>query len=69
MYNWNNKSVSCDCCLYLCNSWRAKPWTLQEGGRVNGTVPVDSTIGNDTFFVVMDNKKTEIVLQDQKEEI
>ncbi|KAI4549362.1 hypothetical protein MG293_001692 [Ovis ammon polii] len=35
--------------------------------RVNGTVPVDSTIGNDTFFVVTWTiKKPEIVLQDPK---
>lgn len=53
-------------CLYLCNSWK-QSLRLQEG-KVNGTVPVDSTIGNDTFFVVTWTiKKTEIVLQDQKE--
>ncbi|XP_040088334.1 calcium-activated chloride channel regulator 1 [Oryx dammah] len=34
---------------------------------VNGTVPVDSTIGNDTFFVVTWTiKKPEILLQDPK---
>ena len=35
--------------------------------RVNGTVPIDSTIGNDTFFVVTWTiQKPEIVLQDPK---
>ena len=35
--------------------------------RVNGTVPVDSTIGNDTFFVVTWTiKKPEVLLQDPK---
>lgn len=34
---------------------------------VNGTVPVDSTIGNDTFFVVTWTiQKPEIILQDPK---
>ena len=34
---------------------------------VNGTVPVDSTIGNDTFFVVTWTiQKPEILLQDPK---
>ena len=34
---------------------------------VNGTVPVDSTIGNDTFFVVTWTiKKPEVLLQDPK---
>lgn len=35
--------------------------------RVNGTVPVNSTIGNDTFFVVTWTIKKPSVLQDQKE--
>uniref|UniRef100_A0A8C6WBK9 VWFA domain-containing protein n=1 Tax=Nannospalax galili TaxID=1026970 RepID=A0A8C6WBK9_NANGA len=36
-------------------------------GWLNGTVPVDSTIGNDTFFVVTwATQKPEIVLQDPK---
>ncbi|KAF4021614.1 hypothetical protein G4228_013559 [Cervus hanglu yarkandensis] len=35
--------------------------------RVNGTVPIDSTIGNDTFFVVTWTiQKPEILLQDPK---
>lgn len=34
---------------------------------LNGTVPVDSTIGNDTFFVVTWTiKKPEILLRDPK---
>ncbi|OBS83389.1 hypothetical protein A6R68_22621, partial [Neotoma lepida] len=43
--------------------------TLNIGGRkqITGTVPVDSTIGNDTFFVVTWTvQKPEIVLQDPK---
>ncbi|KAB1268061.1 Calcium-activated chloride channel regulator 1 [Camelus dromedarius] len=42
---------------------------LNIAGRkwINGTVPVDSTIGNDTFFVVTWTiKKPEILLQDPK---
>ncbi|XP_059122364.1 calcium-activated chloride channel regulator 3A-1-like [Peromyscus eremicus] len=43
--------------------------TLNIAGRkqVTGTVPVDSTIGNDTFFVVTWTlRKPEIILQDPK---
>ena len=40
---------------------------ITEKKWVNGTVPVDSTIGNDTFFVVTWTiKKPEILLQDPK---
>ncbi|KAF5923588.1 hypothetical protein HPG69_010983 [Diceros bicornis minor] len=45
----------------------SKVINIRERKWVNGTVPVDSTIGNDTYFVVTWTiKKPEIILQDPK---
>ncbi|XP_075837278.1 calcium-activated chloride channel regulator 3A-1-like [Microtus pennsylvanicus] len=45
----------------------SKALTIARNGRINGTVLVDSTVGNDTFFVVTwTAQKPEIVLQDPK---
>ncbi|XP_050016160.1 calcium-activated chloride channel regulator 3A-1-like [Alexandromys fortis] len=45
----------------------SKALTIAGKGRINGTVLVDSTVGNDTFFVVTwTAQKPEIVLQDPK---
>ncbi|XP_026639693.1 calcium-activated chloride channel regulator 3A-1-like [Microtus ochrogaster] len=45
----------------------SKALTIARKGRINGTVLVDSTVGNDTFFVVTwTAQKPEIVLQDPK---
>ncbi|XP_070642274.1 calcium-activated chloride channel regulator 1 isoform X2 [Bos indicus] len=45
----------------------SKALAITEKKWINGTVPVDSTIGNDTFFVVTWTiKKPEILLQDPK---
>lgn len=43
----------------------SKAFNITGRKWVNGTVPVDSTIGNDTFFVVTWTiQKPEIILQD-----
>ncbi|GAB5575233.1 calcium-activated chloride channel regulator 1-like [Prionailurus iriomotensis] len=45
----------------------SKSLTITGKKWINGTVPVDSTIGNDTFFVVTWTiQKPEIILQDPK---
>ncbi|XP_014683056.3 calcium-activated chloride channel regulator 1-like [Equus asinus] len=45
----------------------SKAFNISRRKWVNGTVPVDSTIGNDTFFVVTWTiQKPEILLQDPK---
>ncbi|KAM8789740.1 calcium-activated chloride channel regulator 1-like [Rhynchonycteris naso] len=45
----------------------SKSLNITGGKWINGTVPVDSTIGNDTFFVVTWTiQKPEILLQDPK---
>ncbi|KAM8791745.1 calcium-activated chloride channel regulator 1-like [Rhynchonycteris naso] len=47
-----------------------KAFIIMGGKWINGTVPVDSTIGNDTFFVVTWTiQKPEILLQDPKRKI
>ncbi|KAM6167937.1 calcium-activated chloride channel regulator 1-like [Erethizon dorsatum] len=48
----------------------SKALNVTRNKWVNGTVPVDSTIGNDTFFVVTWTiKKPEIILQDPRGKI
>ncbi|XP_004639370.3 calcium-activated chloride channel regulator 1 [Octodon degus] len=48
----------------------SKALNVTKNKWVNGTVPVDSAIGNDTFFVVTwTAKKPEIILQDPKGKI
>ncbi|XP_066232813.1 calcium-activated chloride channel regulator 1-like isoform X1 [Saccopteryx leptura] len=48
----------------------SKALSIMGGKWINGTVPVDSTIGNDTFFVVTWTiQKPEILLQDPKGKI
>ncbi|KAM5256399.1 LOW QUALITY PROTEIN: calcium-activated chloride channel regulator 1-like [Ctenodactylus gundi] len=43
---------------------------IAQSSWINGTVPVDSTIGNDTFFVITwTRQKPEITLQDPKGKI
>jgi hypothetical protein len=45
----------------------SKAFDVRAGAWINGTVPLDSTVGNDTFFVITWMvKKPEIILQDPK---
>ncbi|XP_063138299.1 chloride channel accessory 5 isoform X1 [Rattus norvegicus] len=45
----------------------SKAFNIGGGTWINGTVPVDSTIGNDTFFVITWTvQKPEIILRDPK---
>ncbi|XP_021051456.1 calcium-activated chloride channel regulator 3A-1 [Mus pahari] len=45
----------------------SKAFNVGAGAWINGTVPVDSTVGNDTFFVITWTvQKPEIILQDPK---
>ncbi|KAI5938322.1 calcium-activated chloride channel regulator 1-like [Manis javanica] len=45
----------------------SKAWNIAGRKQINGTVPLDSTIGNDTFLVVTwTTQKPEILLQDPK---
>ncbi|XP_034356317.1 calcium-activated chloride channel regulator 3A-1-like [Arvicanthis niloticus] len=45
----------------------SKAFNVRAGTWINGTVPVDSTIGNDTFFVITwTEQKPEIILRDPK---
>ncbi|EDL12019.1 mCG141954, isoform CRA_b [Mus musculus] len=45
----------------------SKAFNVGAGAWINSTVPVDSTVGNDTFFVITWTvRKPEIILQDPK---
>lgn len=45
----------------------SKALTIAGKGRIDGTVLVDSTVGNDTFFVVTwTTQKPDIILHDPK---
>ncbi|XP_052034992.1 calcium-activated chloride channel regulator 3A-1 [Apodemus sylvaticus] len=45
----------------------SRTFTTEAGAWINGTVPVDSTVGNDTFFVITWTvQKPEITLRDPK---
>lgn len=45
----------------------SKAFNIGAGTWINGTVPVDSTVGNDTFFVITWTvQKPEIILRDPK---
>jgi hypothetical protein len=62
----NNIEVFASCIKFLLQL-ESKAFNVGAGAWINSTVPVDSTVGNDTFFVITWTvRKPEIILQDPK---